>query len=70
MFFPHSTDKELPFKEFPDIWNYWTALGIVAHVCNPSTGEAEAGGLRVQGQSGLYSETLSQKIPTRQQNKS
>jgi hypothetical protein len=26
----------------------------VVHTCNPSTGEAEAGGLKVQGQSGLH----------------
>jgi hypothetical protein len=41
---------------------------MVMHVCNPSTQEAEAGGLRITSQSeqvqwqpGLDSETLSQK---------
>jgi hypothetical protein len=33
---------------------------MVVRACNPSTREAEAGELRVQGQPGLYSETLSQ----------
>jgi hypothetical protein len=28
--------------------------GMVVHTCNPSTLEAEAGGLQVQGQPGLY----------------
>jgi hypothetical protein len=32
----------------------------VAHDYNVSTWEAEAGGLRVQGQSGLHNDTLSQ----------
>jgi hypothetical protein len=31
---------------------------MVAHTCNPSTGEAKVGGLQVQGQTGLYSEAL------------
>jgi hypothetical protein len=31
----------------------------VVHFCNPITWEVEAGGLQVQGQPGLYSETLS-----------
>jgi hypothetical protein len=30
----------------------------VAHIRIPSTSELEAGGLRVQGQPGLYSKTL------------
>jgi hypothetical protein len=34
---------------------------MVAHTCNPSTGEAEAGELWVQDQLRLRSETLSQK---------
>jgi hypothetical protein len=33
----------------------------MVHACNPSTQEVEAGGLRVQGQPELHSETLSQK---------
>jgi hypothetical protein len=33
----------------------------MVYVCNPSTQEAEAGGLRVPGQPGLQSETLAQK---------
>jgi hypothetical protein len=32
--------------------------GVVVHACNPSTLNIEAGGLRVQGQAGLYSKTL------------
>jgi hypothetical protein len=36
-------------------------LGAVVHFCNPSTLEAEAGGLQFQGQHGLHSEKLSQK---------
>jgi hypothetical protein len=35
---------------------------VMVQVCNPSTREAKAGGLQVQGQPGLYSETLSQKL--------
>ena len=34
-------------------------LGMVVHACNPST---ETEGLRVQGQPGLHSKTLSQKV--------
>jgi hypothetical protein len=36
-------------------------IGMVGHVCNFSTLEAEAGGLGVQGQLGLYRET--QQVP-------
>jgi hypothetical protein len=36
---------------------------MVMHVCNHSTQEAEVGGLRVQGQLGLHSQTLSQPSP-------
>jgi hypothetical protein len=36
-------------------------LGIVVHTCNLSIQEAETEELRVQGQSELYSETMSQK---------
>jgi hypothetical protein len=35
--------------------------GVVAHTCNLSTREAEAGGSQVQGQPRPYSETLTQK---------
>jgi hypothetical protein len=35
--------------------------GVVVHAFNPSTQEAEAGGLQVQGQPGLHSETLPHK---------
>jgi hypothetical protein len=38
-----------------------TELGGVVHACNPSTGDAEAGGSGVQGQPGLNNEILSQK---------
>jgi hypothetical protein len=41
-------------------------MGMVVHSCNPSTWEAEAGGLRVQGQPWLHNETLSQKNPQNQ----
>jgi hypothetical protein len=34
---------------------------MVAHTCSSSSLEAEVGGLRVPGQPGLHSETLSQK---------
>jgi hypothetical protein len=36
-------------------------MGIVVHTCNSSALEAEAGGLRDGGQSGLHSKSLSQK---------
>jgi hypothetical protein len=36
-------------------------LGVVAHGCNPSTREGEAGGSRFQNQPGLHKKTLSQK---------
>jgi hypothetical protein len=36
-------------------------LGVVILACYPRAQEAEAGGLRVLGQSGLHSKTLSQK---------
>jgi hypothetical protein len=36
-------------------------LGLVAHMYNPSTWEAEVGGLEVQTQPGLHSETLFKK---------
>jgi hypothetical protein len=32
--------------------------GMVAHTCNPSTWEAEAGGWRVQSQTEIHRETL------------
>jgi hypothetical protein len=35
--------------------------GVVAHACDPSTQEAEAGGSQVQIQPWLHSEILSQK---------
>jgi hypothetical protein len=38
------------------------SLGMVVHTCDPSTQKAEAGGLRVWGQPGLHSKSLSQKI--------
>jgi hypothetical protein len=37
-------------------------MSEVAHNCNPSTQEAEAGELQVQDQPGLHSETLSQNF--------
>jgi hypothetical protein len=37
-------------------------MGIVAHTCNFSTGEAEAGGSQVSGQPGLNSKILFQII--------
>jgi hypothetical protein len=36
--------------------------GIVVHTYNSRTLEAEAGGLQLQGQAGLYSETLHKKM--------
>lgn len=38
-----------------------TELGVVLHVYNPSTLEAETGGSQVWGWAGLHSETLSEK---------
>jgi hypothetical protein len=35
-------------------------LGIVVHICNPSTQEVETGKLRVRGQPGVHTENLSQ----------
>jgi hypothetical protein len=35
--------------------------GMVTHVCNSITPEAEAGGLQIPGQPGLHRETLYQK---------
>ena len=35
-------------------------LGVMVHACNPSTWEAETGGLQVRGQPQELSETLSQ----------
>jgi hypothetical protein len=40
----------------------WYKPRVAVHACNPSTWEAEAEGLCVPGQTGLHSETLSQKI--------
>jgi hypothetical protein len=42
---------------------------MVANTCNPSTGEAEAGGSQVQGQPGLHSKTLSQQNKTNKKKK-
>jgi hypothetical protein len=41
--------------------NFLLKLDVVVHTCNLSTEEAEAGGLQVQGQPGLYNKTLSLK---------
>jgi hypothetical protein len=35
---------------------------MVVHACNSTTQEADAGGLQVQKQPEIYSETLSRKI--------
>jgi hypothetical protein len=32
--------------------------GVMVHLCNPGTSEAEAGESRIQGQPGLHGETL------------
>jgi hypothetical protein len=42
---------------------------MVAHSGNPSTQEAEAGELQVQGHPGLLNKTLFQKKPKAKQNK-
>jgi hypothetical protein len=39
-----------------------SVLVVVVHICNTSTWEGEAEALQVQGQPGLHSEILSQKI--------
>jgi hypothetical protein len=36
-------------------------MGVVAHIYNPSTQEADAGGWRIWGQPGLHRETLSHR---------
>jgi hypothetical protein len=36
-------------------------LDMVAHACNPTSPETDAGRFRVQGQPGLHKKTLSQK---------
>jgi hypothetical protein len=36
-------------------------LGMVVHICNPNTWEAEAGRLQVQGHPQIHSETPFQK---------
>jgi hypothetical protein len=43
-------------QSLPQILNFWP--GVVIHDCNSSTQESEAGGLRVQGQPRLHSQTL------------
>jgi hypothetical protein len=40
---------------------YADHVGQGGTTCNPSTKEAKVGGLRIQGQPGLHSKTLSQK---------
>jgi hypothetical protein len=51
---------------FGNIWeDFWSSrmvegLGIVVHICNPSTQEVETGKLRVRGQPGVHTENLSQ----------
>jgi hypothetical protein len=40
---------------------YKDVPGVMEHTCNPSTQKVEVEGLRVPGQPGLHSETLSQK---------
>jgi hypothetical protein len=45
--------------------NKYNMLGVVVNTCKPSTWEVEAGGWSIQGQSGLYGETLSPKNQTR-----
>jgi hypothetical protein len=37
---------------------------MMVHVCNPNTFEAEVGGLQVEGQPGLHSNTMSQNLPS------
>jgi hypothetical protein len=44
-------------------------LGVVVHAYNPSTREAKAGGSFVHGQTGLHSETMSQKTKQNKANK-
>jgi hypothetical protein len=48
------------------VWRLEELMGAWhGSTCNPSTQEAEAGGLRVQGQSALHNETLFKKIKKR-----
>jgi hypothetical protein len=48
----HSKNKKIKKSTNP---------GVVAHACDPSMQEAEVGGLRVQGPTGLHRGTQSQK---------
>jgi hypothetical protein len=47
-------------KKFLNNTKHTQKLGVMVHACNPSTWEAEARGLWIQGQHGLHSKTLSQ----------
>jgi hypothetical protein len=51
---PKATQQCLPLRSSTFVPH------TVAHTCNPSTWEAKAGGLRVQGQSEQHSKMLSQ----------
>jgi hypothetical protein len=46
-----------------------TQSRFVVHACNPSTREDEAGGLRVQNEPGIHSETLTQEKRWKERNK-
>jgi hypothetical protein len=43
--------------------------GLLVYTCNSSTWEAETGGLQIQGQPGLHSESLSQKKKRKEKKK-
>ena len=48
------------------IFKLWIKfVGMAAYACNPSTQQAESGGLRVQSQSWLHGKILSQNKKTK-----
>jgi hypothetical protein len=60
----HIFDKGLVSRMYRELSKFSNKnqkkLGMVAQACNPSIWKTEAGGSQVQGQPGLYSQTLLQ----------
>jgi hypothetical protein len=52
----------IQFKAVASHKHIYGELGVAENFCNPSILEAETGGSHIQDQSGLPSETLSQKL--------
>jgi hypothetical protein len=61
IFFTSLYDSNTSKSIFLTEQNVYNQPGTVSHPCNPSTQEAEAQGLRVQGQPGLHSKTMSKE---------